>query len=230
MSVSVVMPCYNEEEVIERVIRTYYNEIISKIVDSELIVVDDSSNDNTYNILGRLKSELPKLRVLKTPLNSGHGKAVRMGYESATGEYVFQADSDTQFEVKDFWKLYTLKEHYDFILGFRKKRHDSIQRLLLSKIICIMNFIIFGVWIKDANCPFRLIKKRVLDSLLEDIDKEALAPNIIISILAKKKRIKLKEVPVTHYQRKTGVSSLRSLRLINFSLKGFMQLLAMRRS
>jgi len=224
-SLSLVMPCYNEEKIIEQVVRAYYYEVISKIENSEFILIDDCSKDNTYNILDKLKYEFPKLKVLKTPFNGGHGKAIRMGYESAGKEYVFQADSDNQFKCKDFWKLYALKDDYDFILGVRKNRQDPLHRLILSKIIRLVNFILFGIWVKDVNCPFRLIKKRLLNELLNSIDREALAPNIMISILAKKRGIKIKEVAVTHYVRETGKISITNWKLINFAFRGFKQLL-----
>lgn len=227
---SIVMPVYNEEEVIARVVRTYYDEIILKIDDSEFIVVDDCSRDNTHNILDKLKKQLPRLKVLKTPVNGGHGRTIRMGYEAAEKADVFQVDSDNQFEPGDFWKLYALKDDYDFILGFRKVRLDPSTRQVLTKIVRTMNFIFFGVWIKDANCPFRLIKKTVLNRLFERfIDREVGAPNIMISILAKKQSITMTEIPVTHYRRKTGMVSMVSWRLIRFSLRGFKELLILRK-
>jgi len=227
--VSVVMPCYNEDAVIEKVVRAWHDEVISRIDGSEMIVIDDCSRDNTHNILERLKSEFPGLRVLKTVVNSGHGKAMRLGYESSVKEYVFQVDSDNQFEAGEFWKLYALKDSYDFILGFRKKRQDSITRLILTRIIRFMNLLLFRVWIKDVNCPFRLIKREILCELLKGVDKEALAPNIMISILARRRKIKMAEILVAHHQRKTGVVSIANLRLFKFALKGFKQLMAMKR-
>lgn len=228
MPVSIVMPCYNEGKTIEAVIRSYHDEVTSKIAGSELIAVDDCSTDGTYEILERLKNEIPELRVLKNPVNSGHGKSVRAGYEAAETEYVFQTDSDNQFKTCDFWKLYTLKNSHDFILGFRKVRHDPLPRLVLTRIIRIANAFFLGVWIKDANCPFRLMKKSVLDSLLANVDREALAPNIMLSVLAAKRGIRMAEVPVTHYERATGVSSIEKWKLLKFALKGFRQMLLFR--
>ncbi len=225
MLISVVMPCYNEEDIIEKVVRNYYEEISSCSEDLEFIVIDDSSSDHTRNILEKLKIELSKLRVLKTASNSGHGKAMRMGYESARGEFIFQVDSDNQFEIKDFQKLFALKDEFSFVLGFRKNRQDALHRKILTKIISIVDFILFGVWINDANCPFRLIKRETLNSLLKSIDNDAVAPNIMISILAKKKGIRMIEVPVRHYQRKSGVVSIANWRLVKFALKGLRQLI-----
>jgi len=225
MSVSIVMPCYNEAEIIESVVSDYYNEIISKIDDSEFLVVDDHSTDASYDILRRLESQFAKLKVLRTDKNSGHGKAVRLGYESAAKNWIFGMDSDNQFDVKDFWKLYNLKDNFDFMLGVRRFRRDPWLRLLITKSLCFVNLVFFGVWIKDPNCPFRLINKELLKNLLDRIDKQALAPNIMISILARLKNKKIAQVEVTHFKRKTGGSSLGQWKLFNFALRSFSQLI-----
>jgi glycosyltransferase involved in cell wall biosynthesis len=221
------MPCYNETPVIEQVIRIYYNEIIAKIEDSEFIIIDDCSQDGTNIILERLKSIFPRLKVFNTLKNSGHGKALRMGYELATKEHIFQVDSDNQFEAQDFWRLYAFKDKYDYIVGFRKYRRDPLHRLILTSIIRITDFIIFGIWMKDINCPFRLIKKEVCDDILKAIDPEALAPNIMLSLLANKKKIKTLEIPVKHYLR-AGTSSITKWKLIEFCFKGLGQLIVLR--
>lgn len=228
MSVSIVMPCYNEEKIIEKVVRDYYNEIISKVDNSEFIVVDDCSKDNTYNILISLQAQLPKLRILRMPVNSGHGRAIRIAYEVANGDYIFQVDSDDQFKSQDFWKLYPLRVNYDFVLGFRKVRRDPAARLFLSQLIRIVNLFLFSSWIRDANCPFRLIKKTVLEQLLMLIDRETLAPNIMLSILTKIESIRMIEVAVDHYTRKTGGVSLQNWNLIKFALRGFKQLITLK--
>ncbi|PIV42284.1 MAG: glycosyl transferase family 2 [Candidatus Nealsonbacteria bacterium CG02_land_8_20_14_3_00_40_11] len=227
MSVSIVMPSYNEGEIIGTVIETYYRDVVSKIKNSEIIVVDGGSKDNSLEVLEKLRRKIPCLRILSVPGKSNHGKAIRMGYKAAGKEFIFQVDSDNQFDANDFWELYKFKDNYDFILGYRRERHDTFSRLILTKIVRVINLIIFGVWIKDANCPFRLIRKKVLKDFLKLIDKETLAPNIMISILAKKK-VRMKEVPVTHYERKTGKVSIVSFKLIKFSLNGLRQLLKLR--
>lgn len=224
MSVSIVMPCYNEEKVIETVIGDYYSEIIEKIADSEFIVVDDCSRDQTLHILDKMQNKLPKLKILKIPINGGHGKAIRRGYETAQKEWVFQVDSDNQFRAKDFWSLYKLTSEYDFILGFRKKRQDPPARLILARLIKLVNFILFRVWVKDANCPFRIIKRGLLRETLKHIGKGALAPNIMVSILIKMNRGKMAEIPITHYEGKTRIASLQNRKLFKFALEGFRQL------
>ena len=118
MPVSIIIPCYNEEDIIERVIKDYYFQIISRIDDSELIVVDDHSRDHTYDVLKKIGRDLTRLKIVRVPVNSGHGRAILTGYRAAVKEYVFQVDSDNQFHAKDFWKLYALRQDYDFVLGY----------------------------------------------------------------------------------------------------------------
>lgn len=225
MSVSIVMPCYNESDSIENVVKSYYSNIIVEIEDSELIVIDDCSRDNSRVILEKLAVEYPKLRVLKTTVNSGHGKTIRKGYASASKKYIFQVDSDAQFEPSDFWKLYALKDKYDFILGVRRERSDPAPRILLTKIVGIINLLIFGVWIKDANCPFRLMKKETLDKVLGFIPREALAPNLMLTLAAKKNGVKMFEVPVSHFKRNGKAASVSNWKLLKIALKGFQELL-----
>jgi glycosyltransferase involved in cell wall biosynthesis len=224
MSVSVVMPCYNEEEVIEKTVRSFYNEISSRIDDVEFIVVDDHSSDNTPAILENLRGQLPKLKIIRNKVNSGHGRTVRQAYDSAQKEWIFQVDSDGQFDAKDFHRLYMRKDDHDFVLGFRERRDDPFTRLLLTKLIRIVNFILFGVWLKDANCPFRLIKGSVLREILQGVDRDAVAPNIMISIMAKKKNINMLEVPVRHYRRSAKTSAVRNMKLIRIAFRGFREL------
>ncbi|MFC1752195.1 glycosyltransferase family 2 protein [Thermoproteota archaeon] len=227
MSLSIVMPCYNEGDVIEEVVRSYYKTIISKIDDSEFIIVNDCSTDSTPQVLEALNRELPSLKIIKTPVNSGYGIAIRTGYEAAQKQWVFQVDSDNQFEAGDFWKLYELKDKHNFVLGIRQKRHDAFFRLILTKILRLTNFLIMGVWIRDVNCPYRLIKREALDRFLASIDRKSLIPNILISILAKR-NIDIAQVPITHHERKTGIVSIRKWGLIKFALRGFLQIITFR--
>jgi glycosyltransferase involved in cell wall biosynthesis len=227
MSVSIVMPVYNEEAIIEATVRLYYDEIVRQIPDTELIVVDDASTDKTATIILHLQQLLPGVRIVTLTRNLGHGRALRRGYEEAHGDYVFQVDSDNQFDPHDFWKLYSEREHFDLILGFRAKRQDSRTRRLLSAGVGIFNHLLFGVRLRDANCPYRLMKTEFVQSSLELIDEKALAPNIMISLLAAKTGL-LEEVPVNHQPRRTGKNSLRAGRLLGFSFKALAQLVFFR--
>ena len=104
-SLSIVMPAHNEGEHIEQTVREWHGSVVSRVPGSELIVVDDGSTDDTRARLEAARSFVPELRVIPREVNAGHGPAVRTGLEQATGEFVFQTDSDRQFDPEEFWKL-----------------------------------------------------------------------------------------------------------------------------
>lgn len=214
MSVSIVMPVYNEEEVIEKVVREYYAEIVGKIDGSEFIVVNDGSTDYTPHILEGLAKEFPRLRIINLQENSGHGKALRVGFSQVKNPLIFHVDSDDQFKVDDFWRLYRAVEKNDIVLGWRIPRHDPLHRKVISLIVRVINVIIFGVLIKDINSPFKFIKTSVFQDVIYDIPPNPFAISILIAIIAKHKRYRIVEIPVTHYKRKTGKSSNRNAYLL----------------
>jgi len=227
MALSIVMPTFNEKEIVEKVVREYCVRIISKIPDSEFIIID-SSNDGTYEVLEKLRNECPGIKLMRTPYRSGHGRAILAGYRAASGEYVFQTDSDDQFDPEDFWKLYALREGNDFVLGVRENRHDPLHRLILTRVIRFVNCLIFGIWIRDANCPFRLMRRDVMSKFLGLIQGDMIAPNIALSIAAFSEGIRIAEVPVNHAERKTGEVSIVKWKLIKAAWTGFRQLIAFR--
>src|SRR6516162_8199389 len=94
--VSIVMPAYNEAEIIEAAVREWYGEVVAKLPGSELLVVDDCSTDGTGEALAALERELPALRAVRPPRNGGHGKALRFGFRHASRDLIFQTDSDRQ--------------------------------------------------------------------------------------------------------------------------------------
>ena len=101
-SLSIVMPVYNEQEAITKVIEDY-SSVLEKIEEREFVVVNDKSTDNTLAILESLQKEHPYLRIITQPKNSGHGASLLRAYREAKGEYIFYCDSDNQFVAEDFW-------------------------------------------------------------------------------------------------------------------------------
>ncbi|MGB7291077.1 MAG: glycosyltransferase family 2 protein [Thermodesulfobacteriota bacterium] len=212
--VSVVMPVYNEEGIIERTVRDYYSEIVDKIPGSEMVIVDDCSTDNSPLILKELSVELPNIRVLRTQENGGHGRALRLAFENVRCDLIFHTDSDYQNDPRDFWKLYNEIEAEDLVIGYRAERNDPIPRLIITRLVILVNFVLFCFYIRDANSPFKLIRRGCLEDCLKDIRNDVFAPSILLAITAKKKGYRLKEVPVSHLSRKTGRVSIVKWKLV----------------
>lgn len=207
--VTVVMPARNEADVIESSVREWHHEVIAKIPGSRMIVVDDASTDTTGSILARLADELPELLVIRPPRRRGHGPSVCAGLRRADTEYVFHTDSDRQHVPSEFWMLWAERETADFVMGVRRKRADGRLRSGISAAMRIANAVVWQKWIRDANCPFKLMRRAALVEVLARIPDGFFIPMVAVSLLARKMGFGVKEIPVTHMPRQTGTPSLR---------------------
>lgn len=214
---AIVIPVYNEEIIIKKVINEWKNILNKKEFD--LIIVNDGSRDKTSSILSSIKKKNKHIKVLNKN-NGGHGDSVLFGYKYAVKKnykFIFQVDSDNQFNSSDFNKFWRIRDNnYDLILGYRKNRKDPVIRIILSKIILRFFFIIFfQKYILDANVPYRLMKNKFLRKFIYLCDRKYLAPNILMSLMAKK----IISINTNHFQRTTGEIKWSLIKIINFGIK-----------
>ena len=170
-SLCIVMPAYNEEQNIRKVVEDWYRVVAEHNPDgsSRLIVVNDGSTDGTQRVLHAMAYTHPLLRVIDKP-NGGHGSAVIRGYQEAVrigADYVFQTDSDGQTMPSNFDKFWRWRHRYDAQFGWRKHRGDGIGRAMAEHVLCALLWLFFGVPVPDANAPFRLMKSWHLKQYLE---------------------------------------------------------------
>jgi glycosyltransferase involved in cell wall biosynthesis len=229
----IVMPAYNEQDCISEVLNAWLKELRIRFGASfRIVVVDDGSRDRTGVILDDLAKTASELLVIRQK-NAGHGAALMTGYRQAltlSPDYVFQVDSDDQFEPADFQKLWNERNDSKFILGFRSERHDPFHRLVITKVLRLMVFMTFGIRGKDLNIPFRLIRTDYLKALLEVLPAGLFAPNIFLSILAAADGQDLKCIPVTHRDRQSGSTSIVRWKLIKVCLRTAKELIKFRLS
>jgi len=208
-----VIPAYNEEKYIERTILAWAKSL-DGFPGSEILVINDGSTDKTPEILNLLSKKLHAVNIIHKK-NEGHGKTILLGYQKAVEslhDWVFQTDGDGHFDPNDFNKLWRKRISSDFILGHRKLRADSAARIALSNFASFWIYLLFGLYIKDPNIPFRLIKRTYLKGILKRIPKTVFAPNMFLSILAAKDGQKLHHVPVKHALRKKHDNQLKLFR------------------
>jgi glycosyltransferase involved in cell wall biosynthesis len=227
---SVVVPVYNEEATVEALVADLEREIVPLTDDVEAIVVDDASTDGSPALLDRLASDRPWLHVEHAARNAGHGPSVARGLDRATGEWIVQLDSDGQFVVAEMRALWEQRDRADLLLGVRRSRQDPTHRLVLSRVVRLAVLLIAGRPLRDANVPFRLFRREVWEDVRRAVPEPPLAPSIFLAVGAGVRGWRIAEMPVTHLPRERGVSSLRQLRLVLFSLRGLAQLLRFRRA
>lgn len=227
IKLSVVMPAYNEEDAIEAAVEEVRLQVSNAVGANEIIVVNDGSRDQTGEILDRLAEHDELVRVIHQA-NGGHGRALRTGLDAARGEFVFMIDSDRQIPLEAFAPLWKAAGGRDGAFGVRAERHDPRIRLVLTAIVRRAIRAIFKVHLKDANVPFKILKRSVWLEARELIPEDTLAPSIFLAIIGRRFHDVI-EMEVPHRERSTGEISIRRWRLIKFCWRGFVQLLAFRR-
>lgn len=212
----IVIPAYNEEANIEAVIKDWHP-VVEKIgKGSKLVIIDDGSKDNTYQMMKDLTSSYPCLEPITKP-NAGHGATVLYGYHYALdhgADYVFQTDSDGQTIPEEFWDFWKARKKYAMVIGHRKGRQDGFSRVVVTKTLKFVCRLCFGVKVKDANTPFRLMESKQLKENLKQIPENFNLSNVILSVIYAKKKQPVKYLPITFRPRQGGVNSINLKKIV----------------
>lgn len=224
---SVVMPAYNEEDAIERAVEDVRAHVLAVVPAAELVVVDDGSRDRTPLLLDRIAARDERVRVIHQP-NGGHGRALITGLDAATGDFVLLIDSDRQIPLDVFEPLWSVARRSDGVFGVRARRHDPAIRLLLAALIRRAVSWMFAVRVRDANVPFKILRRSIWLEARESIPPDTLAPSLFLALFVRWRGYDVPDHDVPHRARQTGEVSIHGWRLLRFCTRAFVQLAAFR--
>lgn len=219
------MPAYNESANIKETIEQWYP-IVEKLNRASdctafLTIANDGSKDDTFKIMDSLKPKYPYFEPIDKK-NSGHGATVLHLYRYALAngaDFVFQTDSDGQTNPNEFWQMWEHRYDYDMQIGNRKGREDGGSRVFVTKVLKFVVWLMFHVWVTDANTPFRLMKSEKLQAIMHVIPQDYFLCNIAITAIAQKWGYALKFYPITFRPRQGGVNSINMKRIIKIGWK-----------
>ena len=219
----VVIPAYNESVNIKACVNDWYPivEAHSAGGESRLVIINDGSKDDTYQILLELAKDRPLLQPLTKP-NGGHGATVLFGYRYAIdkgADFIFQTDSDGQTNPKEFEAFWEARNQYDAVIGNRVVRGDGRDRKFVEDTVCFLLRVIFGVKVKDANAPFRLMRSFLVAKYIDKLPKDFNIPNIMFTTYFVYHREKVKFIPITFKPRRGGVNSINIKKIIKIGWK-----------
>lgn len=209
--VSVVVPAFNEEEVLESVVNRIHRTLEGLSLSYEVIVVDDGSTDRTALVANRCRA-----LVLNNTLNMGKGFALRKGFRRARGYIVVTIDADDSHRPEEIPRLvYPLlnDDDVDVVLGSRfvgnsNREVTSRLHLIGNTIINISLLFLTRRWISDSQSGFRAYRQEVLKELnLQSLGYE-IESEMTVKVL--KNGFKLREIPITCERRNKGSSKLRT--------------------
>jgi glycosyltransferase involved in cell wall biosynthesis len=203
ISISAFFPAYNEEESIEALARKTAR-VLSQITHRwEIIIVNDGSRDRTAEIGARLHEEEPRIRIINHEKNTGYGGAVKTGLYAARHEYVFFTDGDGQFDVNEIGELIKHRRRADIVVGYRINRQDPWYRRVNAYCWGTLINLMFRVGVRDIDCAFKLIPRRVIHSIPPLTADGAMISTELLA-RARQAGYTLFETGVHHYPRTAG--------------------------
>ncbi|WP_437396840.1 glycosyltransferase family 2 protein [Flagellimonas lutimaris] len=196
---SIVVPLYNEEDNVV-LLTQKINESLEGY-NYQIVYVDDFSTDKTRIKVKEMDDK--KVHLIELKKNYGQSLALAAGIDYAEGEYIITMDGDLQNDPSDIPQMleYAVNEEYDLVTGIRQKRKDSLVKKIPSK---IANFLVRRVTkldIKDNGCALKVFTKDIAKSLNLYGEQHR-----FITLLAHLEGAQIKQVPVKHHARHSGVS------------------------
>ena len=218
-SISVILPAYNEEQVIASTVFEVLFVLNSWRLDFEILVVNDGSTDQTGEIVAALVDVYPRIRLVSHETNEGYGASLVSGFEAATKELVFFMDSDGQFDIRDLLEFFPLIDTYDAVIGYRIDRQDSWMRKFNAWGWKQLIGLVLGVHVRDVDCAFKLLHTEFLHQ--HPLETRGAMINAELLYRLKRAGCSYKEVGVIHMPRLHGQATGAKLSVI---LRAFREL------
>ncbi len=195
MRLSILLPVYNEEDNLERLLER----LLAVNLDKEIIAVDDCSKDRSRAILERHAG--PNLVVVRHTINQGKGAAVRSALVHATGEYVIIQDADNELDPNDIPRLLepVLQGRARVVYGARDLRVQSWGNYIGNKMLTLATNLLFGARVTDMETCYKLMPTELMRSLKLESHGFDIEPEITAKVARAGYRIV--EVPISYHPR-----------------------------
>lgn len=208
MKLSIIIPCYNEEETIKPLLKSLFE--VKFPIEREIIVVDDGSHKNQKEII---KEEISskKVKFIRLPKNQGKGVAIRIGLRYATGDLFVIQDADFEYFPTDIPKLLDpiLKKEVSVVYGTRfSKRPEfmATSHYQANKLLTRITNFIYKTELTDMETGYKLFTREVLNSITLTTREFEFEPEITAKIVLNGYRIK--EIPIEYHYRMFGAAKI----------------------
>lgn len=206
MKISVIIPCYNEEHTILKVIKSVHESL--NRYEYEIILVDDGSTDNTKEILEEYSRSDEKVEVIYHDINSGKGASLRTGFKAAIGDVVIIQDADLEYDPSEYSKLFKPIQDgkADVVYGSRFKSGDAMRVLYFwhkmgNLFLTGFSNMLTNLNLTDMESCYKVFRKEVLDQITIEENRFGFEPEITAKISKIRPRIRIYEVGISYHGR-----------------------------
>ena len=217
-ALSIVIPAKDEEESLPLV--------VARIIAAcragghtlrDIVLVDDGSRDSTWEVMSKLASESEVIQAIRLRRNFGKATALMVGIGACRGDLIITMDADLQDDPDEISRFVeTLDRGYDLVSGWKKERHDPLNKTVPSRLFNKVTATISGVKLNDFNCGFKAYRREIFDAIQLYGELHRYVP-----VLANALGYRIAEIPVRHHARRFGASKYGVARY----LRGFLDLL-----
>lgn len=199
---SVVLPVYNEEGSLERLLAEVEPVTRDITTEYEIVFVNDGSTDGSGALMARFAADNPRIRVIELDRNHGLSSALHAGFHAARAPLLATMDADLQNDPKDMPKLVqAVRDGADMACGWRRDREDPWIKRVSSRIANGWRNWRTGASVHDATCPLKVMRREVLEVFHPFDGMHRFLPTLVAM-----KGYRVVEIPVSHRPRLHGTS------------------------
>jgi glycosyltransferase involved in cell wall biosynthesis len=219
MDLSMVIPVKDENENLPDLMKEIAAAMEPTGFEYEVLIIDDGSRDNTWEVVENLSKEFPFVRAYRFQFNCGKAAALAYGFSKVKGRYVATLDGDLQDDPLEIPKMIDILEKgYDLVSGWKVRRLDPWHKTMPSKLFNLTVSIVCGQRLHDFNCGIKAYRSCVVKFIKLYGDYHRFIP-----VMAKWQGFRITEMPVAHRARVHGVSKYGVSRLVS----GFLDLVSL---
>jgi glycosyltransferase involved in cell wall biosynthesis len=213
MQISFFFPAYLDEATVEPLALLTDSVLAELCTEHEVIIVDDASPDRSGEIADRVAAANPRIRVIHHPVNLGYGRVLQTGIRASRYEWIGFTDGDMQYEIRELpFFVQEAKNGADAVIGYKPARADGWKRRTTSVIYNGAIRLLFGMNLRDADCAFKLMHRRIFEGFSPSVDYKEAFLLVEAFYRAEQRGARIVQVPVTHRVRPFGDSACFSWR------------------
>ena len=206
---SIIIPCYNEENTIGVIVEEIMATDIGK-TKKEIIIVDDCSTDNSFEIIEKLQKKYTEVKGYKQDYNQGKGAALKLGFSKSIGDVVIVQDADREYDPKDYLKMLQLfrDDRADVVFGSRfsggsPKRMVYLANKIANRFMSSLSAILSGLYLSDIHTCYIMFSGQWIRENSKDLKSKRFGfnPEIVAKIASQKNNLRICEIGVSYFGR-----------------------------